>query len=64
MRVDQAVELLWKHGYRANASSVFPDWIVVLDPAHCRKGSEPMRVEYERRSIHVTQVWRFITERN
>lgn len=63
MRVDQAVELLWQHGYRANASAIFPNWIVVLDPYVIQSGGAARRVQYERREIHVSRVWRFITER-
>jgi hypothetical protein len=63
MRVDQAVELLWKAGYRANASTTIPNSVVVLDPVHCRRGNEPLRIEYERRVVHASRVHAFISER-
>lgn len=64
MRVDQAVELLWKAGYRANAYTLQSGYVVVLDPVHCRRGNEPLRIEYERRVVHASRVHAFIAERS
>jgi len=36
MNTLQAVEALWKSGYRANASTVFPGYVVVLDRSSTR----------------------------
>ena len=63
MDVSKAVEALWAAGYRANASNVMPGYIVVLDPARCQRGNEPVRIEYDRRVIHASNVWHFINER-
>jgi hypothetical protein len=40
-----------------------PGYVVVLDPVRCQRGSEPVRVEYDRRVIHASNVYHFITER-
>ncbi len=63
MTVSDAVTALWKAGYRANASHILPGYVVVLDPVRCQRGSEPVRVEYDRRVIHASNVYHFITER-
>jgi len=63
MNVSDAVAVLWKAGYHANASHVMPGYVVVLDPVRCQRGSEPVRTEYDRRVIHASQVQNFITER-
>jgi len=63
MNVSDAVAALWKAGYRANASHVMPGYVVVLDPVRCQRGSEPVRVEYNRRVIHASNVYDFIIER-
>lgn len=63
MRIDQAIEALWKAGYRANASNIMAGYVVVLDPVHCRRGNEPVRIEYDRRLIHASEVQQFIIER-
>jgi hypothetical protein len=63
MNVSDAVAALWKAGYRANASHVMPGYVVVLDPVRCQRGSEPVRVEHDRRVIHASQVQNFIIER-
>ena len=36
MNTQQAVETLWKSGYRANASRTLPGYVVVLDRSFTR----------------------------
>lgn len=65
MGVSDAISALWKAGYRANASPILPGYITVQDPVLTLPTSEtPARVEYQTRTIHASQVSRFITERN
>ena len=40
MTIADAVSLLWQYGYRANASTVLPGHIVVLDPVRTLPTSE------------------------
>ena len=64
MNVSDAVSALWAHGYRANASPILPGYVTVQDPVLTYPaGGNPVRVTYERRTIHASSVWRFITER-
>jgi hypothetical protein len=63
MRVDQAVQSLWNSGYRANASTVLPGYVVVLDPVLVVSGGE-RRIEYKRVSLHSTQVSKFLIDRS
>lgn len=65
LNVSDAVSMLWAHGYRANASTLYPGYVTVLDPVRTLPtGETPARVEYRTRTIHALGVPRFITERN
>lgn len=65
MDVSDAVSMLWAHGYRANASSLYSGYVTVQDPVITLPTSEtPARVAYQTRTIHASQVSRFITERS
>lgn len=63
MQVHQAVESLWKAGYRANAYALQRGYVVVLDPVLVMSGAE-RRIEYKRVVLHSTEVAEFLTERS
>lgn len=63
MLVSEAVEILWKAGYRANASTVSPGRVVVLDPVLVLGRDLMMKREFKRVELHTSQVRRFINER-
>ena len=63
MRVDQAVQSLWNAGYRANASTVSPGYVVVLDQVLVVSGGE-RRIEHKRIELHSTQVSKFLIDRS
>lgn len=63
MLVSEAVENLWKAGYRANASTVSPGRVVVLDPVKVLQAGGSYRTEHKRTELHTSQVWQFINER-
>lgn len=65
MTVSDAVSMLWAHGYRANASTLYSGYVTVQDPVITLPTSEtPARVQYRIRTIHASSVARFITERS
>ena len=63
MNVKQAVEFLWRSGFRANASTTFPNEVVVLDPVIVMSGSERW-TEYKRVTLRPDQVTRFVLARS
>ena len=63
MQVDQAVQSLWNAGYRANASTVSPGYVVVLDPVLVVSGGQ-RRIEHKHVELHSTQVSKFLIERS
>lgn len=63
MNTQQAVESLWKAGYRANAYTLQRGYVVVLDPVIVMSGAE-RRTEYKRVVLHSTEVAKFLVERS
>lgn len=63
MTLDAAITRLHAHGYRASPSGTLPGYITVLDPSHARFGGESVRIVYDRRTIHPSQVIRFLIDR-
>lgn len=63
MQVHQAVESLWKAGFRANAYTLQRGYVVVLDPVIVMSGAE-RRTEYKRVVLHSTKVAKFLAERS
>ena len=64
MTLSDAIAALHREGYRASPSNVLPGYIRVLDPAFIRTGNLAPRTTYETRTVHPSQVWRFINERD
>jgi len=63
MTLDAEITRLHAHGYRASPSGILPGYIVVLDPSHARLGGAPARIVYDRRTIHPSQVSKFLVDR-
>jgi hypothetical protein len=63
MDTTKAVEILKRAGYDATACDVRPSYIWVIDPVRCQFGGQPARIEYERRLIPATHVYKFIHDR-
>ena len=65
MHVSQAVEILHRHGYRANACTTLPGYVVVLDPARSvGTGDAPARTEYRRVKFPAAHVYTFLVARD
>ena len=65
MHVSQAVEILHRHGYRANASTTLPGYVDVLDPVRSvGTGDAPARTEFKRVRIPAAHVYTFLVARD
>lgn len=65
MQVSQAVEILHRHGYRANACTTLPGYVVVLDPVRVvGTGETPTRTEHRRIKFPAAHVYTFLTARD
>lgn len=65
MHVSQAVEILHRYGYRANASTTLPGYVDVLDPVLVLgTGGAPARTEFKRVRIPAAHVYTFLVARD